>query len=178
MKSLYTDIRTQLETEISGIHVRLWNNQMTLLEEGQQIPFQVPAVFIDFPEITWLQGGKGAQRTAEGFVVRLYIVFESFATAENEEDLAVFDLREDVYLAVQDFKPTQSGKLMRVAERTDTNHTNLYIWVMDFSSTFQDTVAQFPRGGVSAEINTLVLTKDLQIDPDTVDGIRTDKDFT
>jgi hypothetical protein len=178
MRTLYTDIRTQLETEIPGIHVRLWNNQIKLSEEGEQIPFLFPAVFIDFPYIQWAQGGKGTQRTQEPLIIRLYICFESFATAENEEDLDMFDLRQKVYLAVQDFKPTQAGKLMRVAEQTDPNHTNVYMWVMDFNTTYMDKVAEFPRGLTPATITTLDLTKDLQIDPATVDGIRTDKGFS
>jgi hypothetical protein len=177
MRTLYTDIRTQIESNTSAAHVRLWNNQIELINKDEQIPFKFPAVFIDFPEIRWKQGGKGTQMTDEGFIVRLYIVFESFHTSENEEDLEVFTLRNEVYLACQDFKPTQGGKLMRVAERTDVNHSNMYVWVMDFATSFQEITAQFPRGGVTAEIETLTLTKDLIIAPATVDGIRTDKEF-
>lgn len=177
MRTLYEDIREQIENETSVTHVRLWNNQIELSGKGEQIPFQFPAVFIDFPSIPWLQGGKGTQRTDEGFFIRLYICFESFHTSENEEDLEVFTLRDEVYMAVQDFKPTQAGKLIRFNESTDPNHTNVYVWIMDFKTTFQDVSAQFPRNTVPAEINTLILTKDLQIDADTVDGIRTDKEF-
>lgn len=175
MKDLYLELRAQIEAETSVSHVRLWNNQIELSEKGEQIPFQLPAVFIDFPQIEWAQLGKGTQNSV--LSIRFYIVFESFHTAENEEDLAVFDLREEVYLALQDFKPNYCSKLTRVREQTDINHTNLYVWTMDYTATYQDNAAQFPRGGVTAEINTLVLTKDLQIDPATVDGIRTDKDF-
>lgn len=177
MKSLYQEIRAKLESEISGIHVRLWNNQIQLSEEGMQIPFPTPAVFIEFPSIPWMQGGKGTQRTDEGFFIRLHIIFYSENAVENEEDLGLFDLRESVYMAVQDFKPTQAGKLDRFFETTDVNHTNLYDWMMDFRTTFQDTAAQFPRGGVTAQINTLTLNTDLIIDPGTVDGIRTAKEF-
>jgi hypothetical protein len=177
MRSLYTEIRAKLEAEISGVHVRLWNNQVEFSEAGEQILFTYPAVFIDFPNIPWKQGGKGTQRTDEEFFIRLHICSENTNTSEGEEDLAVFDLRDQVYLAVQDFKPTQSGKLMRSNEGMDTKHTNVYEWIMDFKATFQDTLAQFPRGGVTAQINTLTLATDLQIDPNTVDGVRTDKDF-
>jgi hypothetical protein len=178
MKTLYQNIRSQIESETSVTHVRLWNNQVSFAREGQQIPWNGgKAVFIDFPNIPWLQGGKGTQRTGDNFYVRLYLVFESYNTSENEEDLALFDFREEVYLAVQDFKPTQASKLSRINENTDTSHDNLYVWIMDFSTTFQDVVAQFPRGGVTAEIETLTLTKDLIIAPGTVDGIRTDKEF-
>ncbi len=176
MRVLYEELREQLEDSITGVHVRLWNNQVRLSEEGQQIPFTFPAVFIDFPTIVWQQMGKGVQNT-EVMVVRLYVCYESFHTSENEEDLEIFTLREDVYMALQDFKPTASSKLQRIAEQTDPNHTNVYVWVMDYQTNLQETEAQYPRGGVEAEIETLVLTTDLIIDADTVDGIRTDKEF-
>lgn len=177
MKTLYQDIRTQLENATSVNHVRLWNNQMQLLEKGEQIPFQLPACFIDFPTIEWTQMGKDVQQ-AEKLLVRLYIVFESFTTSENEEDLAVFDLRQEVYLAIQQLKTTKGARLVRVAEQADPNHTNTYVWVMDFVTNFQDSVAQFPRGGITATIDTIDLPNSLQIDPNTVDGIRTDKEFS
>ncbi len=176
MKTLYQNIRTQLEAHTSAAHVRLWNNQMQLSEEGQQIPFQFPACFIDFPTIEWKQLPKDVQQS-EGLLVRIYIAFESFATFENEEDLAVFDLRQEVYLALQQFKPTKGSKLLRIAEQTDTRHSNVYLWVMDFVTNFQDSVGQYPRGGVTAQINTLTLTNDVQIDAGSVDGIRTDNSF-
>ena len=175
MKLLYQELRAQLEEETTAQNVRLWNNQVNLSEEGQQIPFLCPAVFIDFPSFNWSQVGKGVQ-TCE-LTIRFYIVFESFSTTENEEDLAVLDLRQEIYLALQDFKATDAGKLMRVNESTDINHTNLYVWQMDYITTYTDTVAFSPRGGITAEINTLVLDDDLIIDPNTVDGVRTDKDF-
>ena len=175
MKLLYQELRTQLEGNTSANHVRLWNNQISLSEQGEQIPFQTPAVFIDYPSIEWLSVGKGVQ-TAD-LTIRFYVVFESFATSENEEDLDVFDLREEVYLALQDFKPTDAGKLTRISENTDITHTNLYVWQMDYVTKYTDTVAFYPRGSVTAEANTLVLDTDLIIDPNTVDGVRTDKDF-
>jgi hypothetical protein len=177
VRELYEDIRERLEDETSAVHVRLWNNQVRLSEEGQQIPFQFPAVFIDFPSISWKSLGKGTQITDEGFTVRLYICFSSFHTSENEEDLEVFTLRSEVYLALQDYKVTGGGKLDRISEATDTSHTGMYMWVMDFKTSYQDITAQFPRNTVEGTITTLTLTKDLQIDPDTVDGIRTDFEF-
>lgn len=176
MRVLYNELRAQLETEITGLHVRLWNNQVKLSEEGEQIPFKFPAVFIDFPTIEWAQMGKGVQNS-DRLIVRLYICSESFHTAENEEDLEIFTLRENVFMAIQDFKPTSSGKLIRKAEQTDPNHTNIYTWVMDYETNFQETEGQYPRNATEAEITTLTLTKDLIIDADTVDGIRTDFEF-
>ncbi len=175
MRDLYSELRTQIESETSVTHVRLWNNQIELIDKGEQIPFQFPAVFIDFPDINWAQRGNGTQTT--DLTIRFYICFESFHTSENEEDLDVFTLRDSVYLALQDFKPTSAGKLMRTREETDPRHTNVYVWIMDFVSSYQDTVAQNPRNSTIGSIATLILTKDLQIDADTVDGIRTDFEF-
>jgi len=177
MKVFYQEIRKQIEDNTSVQHVRLWNNQINLSEKGEQIPFQFPAVFIDFPYMQWSQVGKGVQTCQ--LTIRLYIVFESFITAENEEDVEIFDLRDEVYLAVTDpaFVPTNAKMLMRISEQTDPNHTNTYVWTMDFNTTFTETIGITPRGNVSAEINTLNLDTDLIIDPNTVDGVRTDKDF-
>lgn len=176
MKQLYLDIRNQLESETSVTHVRLWNNQIELSEKGEQIPFQFPACFIDFPNISWAQKGKGTQ-SSDNLNIRVYVCFESFATSENEEDLALFDLRSEVYLALNDYKPTGAGPLQRIAETTDTNHTNVYVWIMDFTTSYQDKVAEYPRNSELATITTITLNGDMIIDPNTVDGVRTDKDF-
>lgn len=175
MKLFYQELRTAIEANTSAQHVRLWNNQIELSEKAQQIPFQFPAVFIDFPSILWTQIGQGRQNAQ--LTTRIYCVYESFATDENEEDLDVFDFFNQVYLAVQDFKPTQSGKLQRVSENTDPNHTSIYVWTMDFLSTYTDYAATFPRGGVPTVIGNLELDTKLVIDPNTVDAIRTAKDF-
>lgn len=174
MLTLYQEIRTQIETAAPSVqHVRLWNNQVRLSDEGQQIPFQTPAVFIDFPLITWVQKGKGTQDSR--FTVRVHIVFESFHTDENEEDLEVFTLRDEVFLALQDFKPTDAGKLMRISEQTDTNHTNLYVWVIDFETQYLETLAQYPRNSQQATVSELILDTDMYIVEGTKGntGIRT-----
>lgn len=176
MKDLYLELRAQILAAATSVqHVRLWNNQVNLIDNNEQIPFPFPAVFIDFPTIEWIDRGKGTQGSR--LLVRLHLIYESFHTSENEEDLAVFDFREEVYLAVQDYKPSFSGKLMRLQEETDTQHTNMYHWIMDFETEYSDNTAQFPRGGVDATVSTLVITKDVVIDSNTVDGVRTDKEI-
>lgn len=175
MKQFYSELRAAIEANTVAAHVRLWNNQIQLWDKGEQIPFACPAVFIDFPSILWTQIGQGKQNAQ--LTTRIYCVYESFATNENEEDLDIFDFFNSVYLAVQDFKPTQSGKLQRISEQTDINHTNLYVWTSDYLSTYTDINAQNPRGGVTSQINTFNLDTDLIIDPNTVDGIRTAENF-
>lgn len=176
MKIFYQELRAAIEANTSALHVRLWNNQITLSEKGEQIPFKTPAVFIDFPSIIWTQIGKGKQNAQ--LTTRIYCVYESFTTDENEEDVQVFDFFNEVYKAVQDFKPTQSGKLQRTSEQTDINHTNLYVWTMDFISTYTDINAENPRNPTSATVSTLALDTELIIDPNTVNAIRTAKDFS
>lgn len=178
MKDLYQEIRAQIEANTSVTHVRLWNNQTRWSEEGSQIPFKYPAVFVEFPNITWIQGAKGTQKTAEEFTIRLHICFESYNTDEQEEDLALFDLRQEVYMAVQDFKPTMAGVLQRRAEQSDPEHTNVYKWVMDFTTQYQDNTAMTPRDSVTAQLNTININAFMQIDPNTTDGVNTDKDFS
>jgi hypothetical protein len=175
MKALYQELRARLESETSAEHVRLWNNQMELLEKNEQIPFQFPAIFIDFLDINWRQLGKGTQ--IADLTVRFYVCFSSFHTTENEEDVTMFDLVQEVYLVLQDYKPSMGGKLTKTREETDTRHTNMYVWIMDYTTTYQDVVAQNPRNSTEAEITTLTLSTDLIIDPDTVEGIRTDFEF-
>jgi hypothetical protein len=176
MKALYQEIRARLEAETSAAHVRLWNNQIDSAEQNKEIPHLFPAIFIDFPMIEWFQKGKGTQN-ADMMTVRLYICNESFHTAENDEDVAIFDLREEVFLALQDWKPTHAGKLERRTEQTDTRHTNIYTWIIDFTTSYQEVTAQFPRNSQTATIDTVTFIKDFQISSGTTDGIRTDKEF-
>ena len=175
MKLFYQELREQIEQNTTVQHVRLWNNQINLSEKGEQIPYQLPGVFIDFPNIEWATLSKGTLTCT--LITRLYIVFESFTTDENEEDLDMFDLRDEVYLAVTNFKPTQSTKLMRTTEQTDPNHTNTYVWTMDFTCQYNDIAGVFPRNSTTANITEFILDKDLQINVTTIDGIRTDSEI-
>jgi hypothetical protein len=76
-------------------------------------------------------------------------------------------------MALQDFKPTDAGKLMRITEQTDTNHTNLYTWIIDFETQYLETLAQFPRNSQLATVEELILDTDLVIEESTKEKIRT-----
>lgn len=163
--------------------VELWNSQLENLAE--EIPFNFPAVFIEFGEIPWTStnqppstsGSRGnvtKEQKGEGALIIIHIAFSQL---ENETiSFPLIDPKIDkVYFAIQGlFIDQKYSQLLRVGERQDTDHNRVIDWQMDFLTTmFQcgepdATLTEIPGGTI-----TPVITRDLDIDPPTQTGIRT-----
>lgn len=72
-KTVYNAIAAALEAVPGVAHVGLWNSQ--LLHAGEEQPFAVPAVFIEFDPIEWRHLLHGVREAAMG--VRLHVVTDS-----------------------------------------------------------------------------------------------------
>jgi len=152
MKAVYQAIREQIQLECPDIkHVRLWNNQVQFNADGMQIEYLKPAVFIEFlSPINYTKLGCGLQK-ADDVVIRLHIVHEFYNGIEQEENLGVFDIKDDVYFALEEWKSetAKTGHMTRIAEELDTSHTNIYHFIQDYTINWIDDVSQRIKNGVT-----------------------------
>jgi len=98
-EKLYTDIKQAIEENVPIVaHVGLYNQDVPYASEG--VPFERPAVFIEFGEIQWAQF-KATEfgRSCEGSGdIRLHVV-----TDWNDEAYHLsFKLGEDIWNALSD----------------------------------------------------------------------------
>lgn len=161
MKTLYQAISTQITTEVPEVtHVKLFNNQFNRMEQGEEQAFPVhEAVFVEFVSpIPWRTKREGIQEA--DLTVRIHIGFESLLL----EDLTVFDRKSAIHEALQGFKDNYFTAFVRVSETQDTDHSNYMVWTIDYQTTYTDISTYTRRNFVEANVTTLTVNADLDID--------------
>ena len=180
---IFNDIVTAIGT-IPEIHtVELWNSQLENLKE--EIPFNFPAVFIEFADIPWTetklkpsslgsQGNVTKEQNGDTALITLHIAF-----SQLEDETVSFPLIDPiidkVYFKIQGLTKEDKYKpLLRVAERQDTDHERVIDWQMDFNTLiFQCGELDTDVKKIDADTISIVITKDLDIDVPTQKGLRT-----
>jgi len=137
------DILTQLRSRnvISGDlqsvepYVRVWKNQLDLLEAGLMQAFPLPAFFLEVESsLLYTNIGQNTHSTKPKF--RIHIAHEFYDSADGtmEQDLKVFEIRTSVIQTIQSFVPSCCGPLDLVDEELDYKYTNIYHLVLGFSA--------------------------------------------
>ena len=148
LKTLYTEIRTQLES-INGIkYVRLWNNQFE--RENENEAFQFPCCLIEFEPNECRDLLNGVQQY--DFIVCIHLGFESYKT----EDIDILDLKQQVFTKLGNFNSaTKMFSIMcRESETQNFDHDN----IQDYQIRFRLTGIDFDgdtRPNTNATITTL-----------------------
>jgi hypothetical protein len=137
MKDFYIALKAYLLATVPSIqHIRMWNNQLDFMESGEQIPFLFPAVFVDFSTIEFSDVGDKWQTI--NLEMNLHICSELWNDTDQEENLIVFDLKDEIYKALGQVKIDNSTPLVRILEQTDTTHTNIYHYIQTWSFSITD----------------------------------------
>jgi len=161
----------------------LWNNQFEHMNEEKQ--FNFPCVFVEFGGLTWVPqvpngrrqalgtGNVGKEQKADSAIITLHCGF--FRLDDVDVSFPKIDpIIEKIYFAVQGlgFDENNFGSLIRIEERHDTDHDMIIDWQQDFRCLMQQG-GQADEDLVDAGALTLDVTRDLDIEPDTIPGVRT-----
>ena len=169
MKQLLLDIKDRLATIAEVQFSALFNNQFENInqqEPNNYYAFPLPAVLIEFDNNNIPNYiGNGVQ-IYEPLVVRFHIGMEQLdsGTGTLDENLDIFVLKNKIYLAFQNWHTEGSGTFNRTSEVQDYNHNNLYVWQMEFTTSYIDQFAIEPRNGIVKQPPTdldLTVTNDL-----------------
>lgn len=118
---------------------RIWNNQLGWEKEGKLYDFLKPAAFLEvINNVAYTELGGGFQSADVGWKIHLIHEFYDAGDGTMEQDLAVFDLRDQVVALLSLYEATACGPLVRTSEGQDYEHTNLYHYVIDFICNFTD----------------------------------------
>jgi len=144
-------------------YVRVWNDQLKLDENGEMESFPKPAYFVEpMSPMIFEVIGQGYRSCDVNW--RIHIVHEYYNDADGvtyEQDLKVFDLRDQVLALLTYFTPTACGPMTCVSEHQDTNHKNLYHFELDFPCNFTDS-----KGSRLDELRNYFITKQPPTDAD------------
>ena len=183
IKPAIQDVLTRLNdiTDENGITllptVRIWNNQLVHLRRGEYPAFGNPAAFVEVTNDTGYQqlGGPGIQTAEIRFSIHVLHEWYDAQDGTFEDDLAVFDVRDQVVKALSYFMPAGCNEMVRTAETVDNDHDNLYHLVIHFVTNIID-------GTVYDNLQTAYTEKaaptDLQLDSYIADRLVYSNQYT
>lgn len=188
---VFTDIKAQLLAKVAKVapfnqaiteantldYVQMWNNQLASWRDSFKnvgddqmvtgnnntyVP-PMPALLIEFDNLKNTELGAGVQ-LYEDLVIRIHIVHQMLDANDGtmEQNLEVYALADQVYAALNKFKPAGCVELVRQAHRLDSAHDNMYHYIVEFGTNYVDASQLEPVGGKTATINKVQL--------DLVDG--------
>jgi hypothetical protein len=164
--TLYEGIKTSLtglsytkadNTTDSVQHVALWRNNLE--REKVEIPFNFPAVFIEFLTSNYMEGSSKAHQSVN-MTVRLHICFKSSKT----EDLDILLLTQQIYSTLQLKQYGFWGVLKRRNEEQNFDHDNVQDFMQDYDAGQCKDYGADVRPSTPATITDIDLT--VVIDPE------------
>lgn len=131
------------------LRARIWNNQLRQEVHGELYNFPKPAVFLEvIPGAKYEQMGTGYQSADIGWRVHLVHEFYDAQDGTMEQDLEVFDLRDQIITKLSFYEATACGPLVKTGEDQDYDHTNVYHYMIDFICDFIDSKGSKDAQGV------------------------------
>ena len=121
--------------------VRIWNNQITRIKEGQLESFPMPALFVELSNTTFENIGQGFRSGELNFKVHIAHEFYDAQDGTFEQDLTIFDLRDKVIGYLSGISLTACSPLEATGENQDYDHDNIYHYIVDFTCNFTDSTA-------------------------------------
>lgn len=149
-------------------HVRIWNNQVQYDADGKLQPFRKPAFFVEVLN-NQVYEILGQQFRSCDLTFKIHIVQEYYDAQDGtyEQDLLIYDLRDQVISNITAFEPTACGPMEAMAEVQDYEHTNIYHYVIDFVCNFTDSIgSKYDPNHPEAYINSTPPT-DLELQTTT-----------
>ena len=128
---IYKGIADILMNGLDGVvkHVDLWNEQVAFIEE--EVPFDFPAVFVQFGQIDWKPVNIGSGLCWRGeCAVNLHIVDRwpgsaAAGSGEMDEALGVFDLAKRIHKKIEGVTGDGYNGLRLVASMVNHNHEDI-----------------------------------------------------
>lgn len=160
-KQIFLDAKNKLETDLIGIvhKVDLYNNQFE--HEPEEKPFKYPAIFIEFSDIQYFDGTSGVQKCE--LEMTLHCGFHSLVDTIN-----FLDTIQLISQSIHNFSGDYFSPFIRISENMDVNHDNVTVWQIVFKCTMTDENSIVTRNQILTTIDTLELTRDLDIDDQVI----------
>lgn len=123
------------------LYSRIWNNQLNSEKEGKLYDYPKPAAFVEFITPVTFQELGGNFGSAD-LGINIHLIHEYYnQDGTFEQDLDVFDLRDNIVRLLSQYKPTACGLMVKVNEQQDYDHDNLYHYIIGFVTNFTDSTS-------------------------------------
>lgn len=119
--------------------VRIWNDHLSEEKKKKLYSYPKPWVFLEIiSPVTYEQMGVGFKNADLGIRVHLIHEFYDAIDGTMEQDLIVFGLRDQIVGCLSQFEPDGCNELKMVSESMDTDHDQIYHYVLDFVGNYVD----------------------------------------
>lgn len=170
--NLYNDIVTALDGVTEVKTKGIFNNQFDREEDEKAKAY--PCCFIEFAPIQWIQTQQQPikkvnvrKQQKANAVITIHIGFSDLQD-ETANFIDIDPIIQKIYLALQDLTGDYYSVLNRIEERPDTDHDNVIVWQMDFSTMLEEVGEEADLTKVAGDTLGLEITKDLKIDNDII----------
>ncbi len=157
MKEFFDDISARLtEFAPSVQHKAVYNQQYDNIADNDPEAgylFAMPAVFYDVDITNIKQMGAGYQMI-EPLILNVHIVMQQLDAQDGslDQNLDIFALKNEVFLALQKFRPYQSGELIRISEEPSYGHKNMYVYKQTYQTAYVDKVGKDVIRGIETTV--------------------------
>ena len=136
MVNVINEIVAQLRTIPELKLVTIWNNQFQYMDNGEIYSFPFPCAFVEISADGFEQLGNRYQAT--DINIKIHIGEDFYNGSNIDENLTIFVIRDLIVKKLSLFKPTTSGALVKVSEKQDFQHSNVYHYEIDFKTHYID----------------------------------------
>lgn len=136
MVETINEIIAQLRTIPELKLVTIWNNQFNYIDSGEIYSFPMPCAFLEINENGYEQLGNGYQAT--DLILKIHIGQDFYNGSNIDENLTIFVLRDLIVKKLSLFKPTTAGALVKISEKQDFEHSNVYHYEIEFRTHYID----------------------------------------
>jgi hypothetical protein len=128
--------------------IGMWNDQVKYWFTGVLTDTQIPAIFVEFKSEDIIVLSQGIE-SFDPLDIKIHIIDNMLDAGDGTQDqnLRIFDFKQQVYAVLKDFQPTNCVKLFRVFEKQDYDHDNLYHYVQTYRTCYIDNSMQTPVDG-------------------------------
>lgn len=118
-------------------HIDLWNQNVEFLE--QEVPWERPAVFVEFEELRWLPVERGVEYRADA-IIDLHVVTDWEGSSEAgsvfmDESLQVYDLLDEIHRTLARLNGNRFNNFDLLCSRTNHNHEEIVEYIEQYRCT-------------------------------------------
>ena len=144
LRNIFEDVISVIKTNTSIDYVRVWNDQVSLMEKGEIYSYPNLACFI---EIVLAKNGLGLGIVGGDINIRFHIVHTELDSGGGtmEQNLTVFQWRDEL---IDKLTYVENGGLsgfQLVGEQPDYSHSNVYHYVVEFIAHYIDTTGDVTK---------------------------------
>lgn len=142
IQSLLTKLRTMQvvnqDNQNVGLYAAIFNNQRERIREGKSMALPLPTAFVQAIEGPYNEIGNAVYQSDVVFKIHLEHWFIDAQDGTYDQDLPIFDLRNNIITLLTNFRPTSCGNLALTNIEQDFNHDDVYEMKLDFTCGFID----------------------------------------